>query len=435
MNGGFFVQGQIGWKDRLFISGGVRVDGHSTFGDDFGLEPYPKAQVAYMISDHDFWPEWWETMKLRGAWGESGRSPGPFDALRTWSSVTADDGEPGVTPSNIGEADLGPEKVREYEAGFESSLFDGRLAVQFSYFNQRTFDALVAVQPVPSEGFVNTQLQNVGEFKNTGTETSIDLGILRMDNLNWDLGFSYSTNNSEALNLGLSGCGDTPPPDCRDEIQLSWRQRIVEGFPIPVMVQERVRNPDAAWDDAVFVDDSIIGPTYPTQSFSLNTSVTVARRLTIRALGEWQGGHFLSSGTAYQNVRRRAWPGQPPGASATCNEIQERQRDGNLSGLTAWDRALCDRNSTSYGMWTFPADFFKLRSASVSYRVPASILPNPIRGATLSISGRNLFTITDYPGVDPEAFEDGGAPWALFRQEYYNLPPVRSFIFTLSLDM
>ena len=84
-------------------------------------------------------------------------------------------------------------------------------------------------------------------------------------------------------------------------------------------------------------------------------------------------------------------------------------------------------------MWTQPADFFKIRSASLSYRVPDGMLPSSIRGATVRLQGRNLFTKTDYQGVDPEAFEDGSLE-VLFRQEYYNLPPIRSFQLSVKID-
>ncbi|MGD2070165.1 MAG: TonB-dependent receptor, partial [Gemmatimonadota bacterium] len=88
-NAGFFLQEIVGFQDRLFITGGLRVDGNSAFGDDFGLQAYPKVSASYVLSDYDFWPtDWFETFKLRGAIGESGKAPGTFAKLRTWSPVT-----------------------------------------------------------------------------------------------------------------------------------------------------------------------------------------------------------------------------------------------------------------------------------------------------------------------------------------------------------
>lgn len=422
VEGGAFLQEQVAWKDRLFLTGGVRFDGNSTFGEDFGVEIYPKVQGSYMLSDGEFWPDWWGTMKLRGAYGWSGRSPGPFDKLRTWSSVGLA-GRPGVSPGNVGNPDLGPERTREWEAGFEAGMFDERLSLEATRYDQRTTDALVSVQPIPSMGFTSRQLKNVGELKNAGWEIATNLSVVRDRDVSWDVGFQFSTNESEVIDLGD-----------QDRLYAGWRQWIAVGEPIPVMIQERVRNPDAPWDQMEINPDSVIGPTMPTHSWSANTDLVLARRVTLKATGEFQGGHFLSSGTAYQNVRRFAWTGKPEGSELTCIEIQQRMQAGNTQGLTAGERAHCDRNATSYGMWTKPADFFKLRTAAVSYRIPEQVLPVSLQGATFTVSGRNLLKITDYPGVDPEAFEDGSASSATFRQEYYNVPPLRSFSATLSLN-
>src|SRR4029078_4997791 len=81
---GFFGQEEIGWRDRLFVTGGLRVDGNSAFGSGFGLQKYPKLGVSYVLSDEPYWKlPWIETFKARVALGESGKAPGPLDAART----------------------------------------------------------------------------------------------------------------------------------------------------------------------------------------------------------------------------------------------------------------------------------------------------------------------------------------------------------------
>lgn len=413
VSGGFFVQEKIGYNDRLFITGGVRVDGHSTFGDDFGLAVYPKISGSFIPSDYDFWPEFWNTMKLRAAYGESGRAPSAFAALRTWSSVSGDEGQPAVTPQNLGNPDLGPERTGEFEIGFESSFLNDLVYTEFTYYRQSTKDALVPVQPAPSSGFVNSQLENVGELENKGIEAQMNINVIQEGPVQWSVGGHYSTNKSEAVDLG-----DV------DRIYVSWRQELRTGYSVPSYFHDIVTNPDAIGVDPEF-EDQYIGPSYPTHTYGINTSVTIKDNFRINVLGEGQGGHVLSSGTAYQNVRRGQWP--------TCTDIQTQIDAGNVSGLSAYDRAICDPNETTYGMWTRAADFFKIRSASVSYRLPNSWLPENVRNATLKIQGKNLLTFTDYPGLDPEAFEDGARDFVDYRQEYYNIPPMRTFIMKLNI--
>jgi TonB-dependent starch-binding outer membrane protein SusC len=117
INAGFFFQQLFGYKEVLFLTAGLRVDGNSAFGESFGLQPYPKVSLSWILSDLDFWPEWSESFKLRAAMGDAGKAPGAFDAVRSWGAIVADQGKPGFTPGAVGNPNLGPERTREYEIG------------------------------------------------------------------------------------------------------------------------------------------------------------------------------------------------------------------------------------------------------------------------------------------------------------------------------
>ena len=413
-SGGFFFQEQLGFGDRFFLNAGLRVDGHSAFGQDFGLAPYPKGSISYVISDESFWAGPIGSLKLRAAVGESGKAPGLFDAARTWASVAGDNGQPAVTPDNLGNPDLGPERTFEWEAGFDGTAMDGRLAFEATYFDQATRDALVFVRQLPSGGFVGTQLENVGEVSNKGYEVMLDATVFSNDRFIWNLGGRYANINSNVVSLGG-----------QESINLGWRNYIRTDHALPEFCHDRVQNPDEI--GAPVFEEECLGPTTPTTQYGVNTSLTVAERFTFDILGEGMGGHVLSSGTAYQNARRNVWP--------LCRHVANgvTPASGIDQTLTALDNALCHRSHTRYGMWTQPADFFKIRAAGISYRVPEDVLPESMRGLTLRFQGRNLLTFTDYEGVDPEAFEDGSAE-VLFRQEYYNLPPIRSFQLSVKVD-
>jgi TonB-linked SusC/RagA family outer membrane protein len=441
-SGGFFVQEVVGIGDRLFLTGGLRVDGHSTFGKDFGLETYPKGSFAYVISDEDFFPSSLGTLKVRGAFGESGKAPSVFAAARTWVSVAGDNGQPGVTPDNLGNPFLGPERTREWEVGFEGTTLDGRIGFEYQYFNQNTFDALIAVTQLPSGGFVGSQFENVGEVSNAGHEAFVNFNLLASNAIGWDVGLRLSTSESKVIDLGGLESINVgwrnyvrAPIECTSELSngvtFDGNGYIGQGctpgemvyFPLPAFCHDRVQNPDAV--GAPDYTEHCLGSTTPKYTYGISTTLTVSQRLTLDVVGEGMGGMWLSSGTAYQNTRRQVWP--------LCRSTFDAIANGQRDALTAGERALCDPSVVRYGMWTQPSDFFKVRSASLSYRVPESILPGNIRAATLRLQGRNLFTMTDFEGVDPEAFEDGSAE-VLFRQEYYNLPPMRSFLLSVQVD-
>lgn len=409
--GGFFAQNRFGLKDHLFMTLGIRVDGHSTFGEDFGLAPYPKISGAYLISENDFWPEWWDVLKLRAAWGESGQAPGAFDHLRTFSSVAGDDGQPGLSPGNIGNPIIGPERSREIEFGFESSFIQGRVTSNFTWYRQRTYDALVNIPSIPSYGFIQSQLQNVGEIESKGIEYELSVEAVKTQNVLWILGGHISTNQSEAIDLG----GIT-------NINIGRNQSIRPGFPVPSAFGQVVVNADEVGAEPIF-EERYLGQNYPTEIIGFITSVNLWQSLSINVLGEAHFGHTIFSGLAYQNTRREIWP--------ACRSVQEQIASGNRGSLTAGELGQCDPSITTEGMWYKDADFFKLRSLSIGYNLPDNWLPGGVREINLRLQGRNLFTITDWPGLDPESFEDGDQ---LYRHEYYNMPTNRTFIFNASFE-
>ncbi|MBX6332032.1 MAG: TonB-dependent receptor plug domain-containing protein [Gemmatimonadaceae bacterium] len=414
VNAGFFAQEVVGWRDRLFVTGGIRVDGNSAFGDRFGLQAYPKISASYVLSSHAFWPKWWETMKLRAAIGESGKAPGAFDAVRTWTTTPADSGHTGFLPAQIGNADLGPERTREIEVGFDASAFAGRVTLEASAFRARTYDALVGFALPPSKWTGGTQLVNAGTLENRGIEAQLAVGLLRTPSVDWTARVNLSLLGSKAIDLH------------GEEIDTYFGTSVREGYAIPTYFGERVTNPDAI-ADPIIEEDQPLGRQYPNRIIGLGTTVMLAQRLVLDAVGEAQYGGHLVNYTGYQNERRGAW--------VPCYDVQRKlaaAEEGDataLDGVTAFQRAQCSQDPSvrSADFWVQPTDFFKLRSVSLTYNLPARW----IRGASaasITLAGRNLFTWTRYGGTDPEVQDvtDAGIN-ALGRRDYYNLPNYKTF--------
>jgi TonB-linked SusC/RagA family outer membrane protein len=421
INAGFFAQEVLGWRDRLFVTGGLRVDGNSAFGQSFGLQPYPKVSASYVISDESFWPSnIIETMKLRAALGESGKAPGAFDAERTWSPAAAQNGQPAFIPDQIGNPNLGPERTRETEVGFDATSLNGRLGLTFTYYRQHTFDALIPMVFPPSEGFSARQLENVGELMNHGIELSADAELVRHDNFDWHVRLNYSTINSKAGNLG----GQIVT------IGTSSDQYVREGYPVPSYIGKKVMNPNEI-ADPVIADDQFLGAVFPNKILSPSTTITLMRRLTLDALGEFQLGGSLMNATGYQNAYKGVW--------RPCYAIQTKLRAAAagdataLDDVTAMQRARCtlDGGLRSYDFWVEPADFFKLRSVTLTYDIPQRLL-HGLRSASIAVSGVNLFTSTKYSGTDPEVKDTSDNAYG--RWDYYNLPSYRTFLATLRVN-
>ncbi|HJU75232.1 MAG TPA: SusC/RagA family TonB-linked outer membrane protein [Gemmatimonadaceae bacterium] len=422
VNAGLFAQEQISWRDRAFVTLGVRIDGNSAFGEDFGLQTYPKIGLAYVLSDHDFWPKAIETFKVRGAIGESGKAPGAFDAVRTWSPIAGDEAKPGFTPNQEGNATLGPERTREMELGFEASAYGGRFAVDATYFNTTTSDALIGVRSPPSQGFLNTQLQNVGEVNNKGLELKLDAGIIRSEKVDWRGRINYTQINSKAVDLGGEPL-----------IAIGALTEVREGYPVPALFAPIIKNPNekaAPQFDATL--NEFIGPTFPDKITGIGTTLTLWGNLMLDALGEFQYGGYNINYIGFQNANRGVW--------RPCYDAQKklaaviRGTDPSAANdLTALERARCaiDRTVQNAAWFAEATDFFRLRHVTLTYQIPQRWLPRT-NGGSVTLSGRNLWLNTDYSGLDPESADQTDSEFA--RREYYQLPQLRSFSVAFRLN-
>jgi hypothetical protein len=416
INAGFFLQELLGFRDRYFVTFGVRVDGNSAFGEDFGLQTYPKVSGSYVLSEEGFWNPSLGTLKLRAAYGEAGRAPGAFDAVRTWDP-NGWGGLPALDPLNLGNPNLGPERTKEVELGFDGSAFDSRLTYDFTWFTSRTEDALLRVRRAPSTGGWASQLENVGKLEKKGIELSVNGVLLQSRPLTWSAGFSVATNNSKTLDLGgAPSFAMASNPGTVATTATNGFGWIVEGQPVPVIRGRLIRNPDAVGVPADTVVDHFFGPAQPTRIINLNSSLRFWRGIELSARGEFQGGHYLNEDASFQALSRTVrWP--------TCSNAYKKIDAGQQAQLTVRENLICVQRNIRSDMFIYPADFFKLRD--VSLRVPlGSVIPRT-QSSQLVLSAGNWFTWKnkDFPVFDPEqAGNDGFNAGVRYISEHIPAP-------------
>ena len=147
-------------------------------------------------------------------------------------------------------------------------------------------------------------------------------------------------------------------------------------------------------------------------------------------VGEYQGGGMLGNFVGYQNENRGVW--------YPCYDTQKKIRAANagdataLNDVTALQRAKCaiDPTKISSDYWVQSTDFFKIRSASLSWKLPANLVPRT-SSATLVLAGKNLWKSTNYDGLDPELRDATDQGASLARREYYVFPPSKQFLLSM----
>jgi outer membrane receptor protein involved in Fe transport len=420
---GFYVQEQVGFSNKLFATAAVRVDDNSAFGKEFSLVVYPKAQLAYVISDEDWFDYGFiDQLKLRGAWGQAGNPPDPFTADRTYTAGVTSMGDVVVNllrPSSYGNPDLKAETGSEVELGFDSSLFDGRVGVDFTYYNQTTKDALIAVPNPPSSGFgVGTNDEhflNVGEIKNSGMELLLTTTPVYTRSLQWDATIALSTNSNELVTWG-----DAPLTEVSFG-EFATVQKHIPGYSMggywsTDVVRDGSGNPVLTGSGGVTVadDQEYVGPSLPTREIGFTNTFTIFDNFRVFANLDYKGGHY--QWCAICSIRSR------------IDRNTQLINDPNSDPVEV---AVVESLQTK--TWIKPADFIKLREISLTYQLPGDVAQRlRFDNAAVTLSARNLWMWTKYKfdqvglgSADPEV--NFSSTDRFNRTDYASIPMLRTF--------
>ena len=301
---GAYAQEQLSWRDRLFIAAAARVDNNSAFGDKFKWVTYPKVSASWVVNEEPFW-HWTaiNSLRLRTAYGESGRQPAAFSALRVFTPVTGPGGSNAVTPGSIGNADLRPERGKELELGIETQFFN-RLSFDLTYFTRKTTDDIVNQNVAPSSGFSGTRVANLGRVDNHGFELQSTLQALTRRNVSWEITGNIGTNHDVIKDLGglpslITAAG--PANVVGYPIGGIWSRRVVSadrdattGFATNVLCDGGAGKSPVACATGAFV---YLGTATPALTGSIGNTLTIGKRLRLYALVDFKRGYLEQSTT------------------------------------------------------------------------------------------------------------------------------------------
>jgi TonB-linked SusC/RagA family outer membrane protein len=482
---GYFGQVEADLWDQLFLSAGLRADQSSALSRDNRTSLFPKASVAWnaaRVLGIENERGILSYLKLRGAYGEVGRQPLPYQIFTNFSSAsgvfafgggstnTSQGGNGGLVTSVVrGDLDLKFERTRETEAGFDFGLFDQRIDGSVAYYNARTSDAIFGLTAAPSTGF-DRRVVNGGTLRNRGWEVSLNGRILQQANFGWDVGVNWTRNRNRVLSLGgtefVEGTGGFGV------------SRVVAGQPIGTFYADdfvRCRSGDdyggisadidaatltslcaSAPEGALYINEDgfpeydgrnkVLGDPNPNYLLGIRTGFTVRRKLRFSALVDirnggqvWNGTRLAlqSYGTSIYTIDRgknftfgRDVPGMPKGPVVGPGAGQ------SVTVGESWWRTGLGNNfngPTSAGIEN--GGFTRLREMSLAYTFDQPWLRRAIRMSSLDLrlAGRNLALWTKYQGIDPETNLTG--PIGVGRGvDYFNSPNTRSWVVNMQLN-
>jgi len=411
---GYLTQLQVGNQNKRFLQVGVRVDRNSSFGAQAPSFVLPKVGGSWAISEEDFFSPLsgiFNDLRVRAAWGTTGRSPNPGDALQTLTAaafnITGSTGA-GAVLGNPGNFDLKPERGTEFEAGLDAGFLNGKVSTELTFFRKTTTDLIIARPIPPSLGFNSNPLANIGSVLNRGVELAVNAKMINRRNLTWDVRGAANTLHNELTSLG----GVLP-------FNLGAGGRTLVGQQLAVLSAKRVKSVDLTRGVAIVTDTlAPVGNLFPTLEWNITNTFTIMRSLRVTALLDAKRDFSIYNNTAFfretqlvrSNVRldttllsreqriRRFGPfvSEVNGSAVTINDARE---------------AFIERG-----------DFVRLRELSATYDLPRFLLDKlgkRVQGASLTLALQNVKLWSDYSGADPEMNSQTGA---FSREDFLTVP-------------
>jgi hypothetical protein len=418
---------------------------------------------------------WWplhsiNEFKLRFSQGTAGGRPSFPDQFTTYDIDEAGT----LTKETLGNPFLKPERSTETEYGLDMLAF-GRLSVQLSYARSTVRDELVLVPLQALYGYPS-QWQNAGTIRGSTYEATIQADILRRPSVSWRLGFVADRSRHRITEFDRPCFRTGVAYRCAGEpLGVMYGARFLHGTADLTGVPDSLLNRFSVNDDGFLVavgfdtvnqrpyqytqgmSDSLWGKTLAIGGVNYAWGVPIrlldpSGNPAVVRIGDSNADfHFgVSNEVTWRNLVFYGLVDVQVGGQV-YNATKQRQyqwyrsgeedQTGKPEGLkkpAAYYDALYNGNDENE-WFVEPGGFVKLRELSIRYRVPVQALRGlrslGISGASLALVARNLFTITNYSGYDPEVRdEETGANNPVARVDDFDYPRFRTITMTVLLE-
>jgi len=406
----FFGRVNLNYDNLVYLSASFRHEGSTRFGANNSWGDFPAVSAGVDLKrlvDVNFI----NTLKLRGSYGITGAlPPSSYLSLPVWSTSGSSylgNGVYGFAYAGIGNPNpnLKWEKKVETDIGLDFSLLNSRLTGTFDYFKRKTKDLIFNVTVPSPPNLYTTTWKNIGQLDNKGFEITLNYDVMKGKAFNWTTGGTFSRYHivlaklDESLKGSYVGATNLGTPG-QEATQLT---RAVEGQPIGILYGYKFLGYDAAglylFDDGTGkgvhensgAQRMVIGNGLPKFEFGWTNTFRYHN---------FDFNFFLRGSIGHQLINTfRAFYENPNNAT-----------NYNIVNTKYFNPALKDKQIYS-SLHVEKASFAKLDNASLGYNIsslPKKGMWSSVRSLRIFLTGQNLFTITNYTGVDPEVrYVDG----------------------------
>ncbi|MFD2941646.1 SusC/RagA family TonB-linked outer membrane protein [Flavobacterium notoginsengisoli] len=438
------------YDDRYLLTFTARRDGSSSFSKNYKYGTFPSGAIGWNISKEAFLKDnkTISNLKLRASYGATGNpSIGAYSTLSRFSEIYYVSGDVivnAVQLTSLDNPNLKWETSYQQDYGIDLGLFDNRISITADYYKTITKDLLFN-RPLPGVSGIASQLQNVGELENKGWELGINTKNFIGADFTWSTSFNISSNKNKVLKLADNKdllINSAPGHFLATESQILrvgqpvgsffgfvYDGVIQQGEPVlpgnfeTIAGGEKFKdvNGDGKLDSQ---DKTIIGNPNPDFIFGFNNDFTYKNLdLNIFFQGS-QGGQILNY---------------------TLMELASGNNNATTEVLDSWTPTNTDTNvpinaartKRITSRFVYDGSYIRLKNISLGYSLSENIVSKiGLNKVRFYISAQNLWTITDYPGTDPETSylnDTNSRSNTNLGLDYGGYPNVRTFTIGLNV--
>ncbi|WP_152269334.1 TonB-dependent receptor [Agriterribacter humi] len=395
--------------DKYYVTASLRSDGSSRFGKENKWGIFPSGALAWRVSEERFMREnvkFIDNLKLRASYGITGNTAlSPYQSLDRMSPVkyiyNGNTESVGYAPSGISNSQLKWETSSELDLGLDLSILNNRLGFTFDYYKKNTHDLLASVPLPPSVGF-GFILQNFGEIQNQGLEFGLNADILTRE-FKWDVSTQLSMNKNKVVKIAggsdIVTVGQTSGLPGYNIARVGQPLGAFYGYQEDGLDENGyIKFVDVNKDGSITpLDRVILGTPYPDLEFGFNSNFSY-KNFSLNIFLQGVKGNDIFFATAFTNLNSfqrtqnqfadlfgNYWTEDNPNPKAKYPRVSP------LTQMRPSDRFIMD------------GSYFRVKSVQLSYNLPVDKMGlNWLSYASIYLKATNLFTVTNYPGLDPE---------------------------------
>jgi TonB-linked SusC/RagA family outer membrane protein len=426
---GYLGRINYSFQDKYLLTVSGRVDQDSRFGENFRTGFFPSAAISWRVSKENFFKvDWISDLKLRASYGELGIVP-----LGSWDYTAFINNNPravfgpnqtaniGAAQARLANPDLKWEERITKNIGVDASFMNNRVSLSVDLYNSLSKDALLQL-PVASYlgNLQGNPFVNAGSIRNKGVEVTATYRNNGSD-FKWDVSANFTTINNTVEDVGNQGEGVDyiQVGNTRTKIGRSlgeWFLIKTDGL---FQTQQEINDyknkngviiqPKAKPGDVKYIDQDGNGTINPDDRVFVGSpwpSLQTGAQFNASYMGFSFNIQFVGifGFEIYNDIRRSLDNYQNTNFRKDINPWSPQNTGTSDPRIAlATDQGIIDNNRGDTDRWLEKGSYLRLRNLEIGYAIPRSAISRlSIQNARVFVSGQNLFTITDYSGLDPD---------------------------------